>query len=125
MPAARPPLEILLASPRRGRTILFAAALAACCWTSASGQPAAAPGSAPAPSADDKAIVARGEALFSQHCAMCHEPPIEGAPSQADLGGYNPQTIVEILRHGAMQPMAKDLSDADVDAINRFLHAYG
>jgi len=66
----------------------------------------------------------RGEALFNQHCSGCHEPPIEGAPSQADLGNYNPQTIVEILRHGAMQPMAKDLSDQDIDAINRFLHAY-
>jgi mono/diheme cytochrome c family protein len=109
---------------RGTRPLLLAAALAACCWTAASSQPASAP-VAPAPSADDKAVVARGEALFSQHCAMCHEPPIEGAPSQADLGGYNPQTVVEILRHGAMQPMAKDLSDADIDAINRFLHAYG
>jgi len=108
----------------RTRPLLLTAALAACCWTSANGQPASAPAPAPSPSADDKAVLTRGEALFSQHCAMCHEPPIEGAPSQADLGAYNPQTIVEILRHGAMQPMAKDLSDQDVDAINRFLHAY-
>jgi mono/diheme cytochrome c family protein len=105
------------------RPLLLAAALAALCWTSASGQAAGGP-SAPAPSADDKAVVARGEALFSQHCSGCHEPPIEGAPSQADLGSYNPETIVDILRHGAMQPMAKDLSDADIAAINKFLHAY-
>jgi len=109
---------------RRSRALLLAAALFAGWGTSASSQAPSAPASSPPPpSASDKAMVARGEALFSQNCERCHEPPIEGAPSQADLGEYNPQTIVEILRHGAMQPMAKDLSDADIDAINRFLHA--
>jgi len=101
--------------------LLLAAALAACGWTTASSQPASAPA---APSTDDKAIVARGEALFSQHCSGCHEPPIEGAPSQADLANYNPDTVTEILKHGAMQEMAKGLSDQDIEAINRFLHAY-
>jgi len=109
---------------RRGRALLLAAALAAGCWTSASGQPPGGPSNLPALSAADKAVIAKGEALFNEHCSGCHEPAIEGAPSQADLGNYNPQAIVDILRHGAMQPMAKDLSDADIDAINRFLHAY-
>ena len=99
-----------------------------CGWTSASGQASATPTSAPvaaALSADDKAALTRGEALFSQHCERCHEPPIEGAPSQADLAYYNPETIVEILKHllRPMQPMAKDLSDQDIDAINKYLHA--
>ena len=109
---------------RQGRLMLLAATLATGCWTSASGQPRGAPPTPSAPSAADKAVMARGEALFDQHCSGCHEPAIEGAPSQADLGNYNPQAIVDILRHGAMQPMAKDLSDADIDAINSFLHAY-
>ena len=109
---------------RRGRSLLLAVTFAAGCWTSANSQPPGAPPSAPAPSADDKIVMAKGETLFNQHCSACHEPAIEGAPSQADLGNYNPQAIVDILRHGAMQPMAKDLSDPDIDAINRFLHAY-
>jgi len=99
---------------------VLALALAACCGMLASGQAVSQPATAPA---DQKLVIARGETLFSQHCAMCHEPAIEGAPSQADLGEYNPQTIVEILRQGPMKPMAKDLSDADIEAINRYLHA--
>jgi len=92
------------------------------CWTLATGQAISQPATPPAPTAAQKQVVARGEVLFGQHCAMCHEPAIEGAPSQADLGEYNPQTIVEILRQGPMKPMAKDLSDTDIDAINSYLH---
>ena len=104
--------------------LLLAATLAAFCWTSASGQAPAAPTGAPTLSASDKAVFTRGEALFSQHCGRCHEPPIEGAPSQADLSEFDPQTIVGILRGGEMTPMAKDLSDDDIAAINLYLHAY-
>ena len=100
---------------RHYRPLLLAAILVGCGWSSAQGQ---------STGSDDKAIVSRGETLFNRRCASCHEPPIEGAPSQADLGNYNPQTVVEILKTGAMQPMAKGLSDADIDAINRYLHAY-
>jgi mono/diheme cytochrome c family protein len=110
---------------RGTRPLLWAAAIAACGWTAASSQPTGPSAVAPAgPSAEDKAVVARGEVLFDQHCSMCHEPPIEGAPSQADLANYNPDAVTEILKHGAMQQMAKGLSDQDIDAINRFLHSY-
>jgi mono/diheme cytochrome c family protein len=105
-------------------SLVMAAALAAFCWTTASGQAPAAPANPPAPTAADKAMFTKGEALFSQHCGRCHEPPIEGAPSQADLAEFDPQTIVGILRGGEMTPMAKDLSDADIEAINKYLHAY-
>jgi cytochrome c5 len=105
---------------RRTRALLLAAALATSGWTSASGQAAGPPPGAPPVEA--KPVQASGEILFSQRCERCHEPPIEGAPSQADLGEYDPQAVAAALRGGPMAPMAKGLSDADIDAINRYLH---
>lgn len=95
-------------------------ALAACCWTSAYSQTGGPPTGAPPEEAE--AAQASGEVLFSQRCERCHEPPIEGAPSQADLGEYDPQAIARALKGGPMTAMAKGLSDADIDAINQYLH---
>ena len=106
--------------------ILLAALFAAGLVTSATGQAPAAPATAPAgaPTAADKALIAKGEALFNQHCAGCHAPAIEGAPTRADLSTFDPQFITETLKNGEMQPMAKDFSDADIAAVTKFLLSY-
>ena len=103
--------------------ILLASVLAAGFVTTATGQaPASPPPSAPTPA--DKALIAKGEALFNQHCAGCHAPAIEGAPTRADLSTFDPQFITETLKNGEMQPMAKDFSDADIAAVTKFLLSY-
>ncbi len=107
--------------------LMLAALFAAGLVSTATGQAPAAPASpaAPAlPSAADKALIARGEALFDQHCAGCHAPAIEGAPTRADLSTFDPQFITETLKTGEMQPMAKDFSDADIAAVTKFLLSY-
>ena len=106
--------------------ILLASLVAAGFVTSATGQAPATPASAAAaaPSPADKELIAKGEALFNQHCAGCHAPAIEGAPTRADLSTFDPQFITDTLKNGEMQPMAKDFSDADIAAVTKFLLSY-
>ena len=103
--------------------ILLATLFAAGLVTSATGQAPTAPASAAASPAD-KVLIAKGEALFNQHCAGCHAPAIEGAPTRADLSTFDPQFITDTLKNGEMQPMAKDFSDADIAAVTKFLLSY-
>lgn len=62
-----------------------------------------------------------GEALFSAHCAMCHDPALDRTPNKTDLARNFPEYIKKALVSGIMKPMAAGLSDADEDAIARYL----
>ena len=57
------------------------------------------------------------EALFQSHCASCHEPNIERAPSRATMALMSPEQIIGALDSGVMAPMAAGLSKADIQAL--------
>lgn len=75
-------------------------------------------GAEPLPRAD-------GKALYERHCAACHDhsEARSRTPSKASLAELSPNEIFDILKLGAMAPLAKGLSDADLDAIT--LHLTG
>jgi polyvinyl alcohol dehydrogenase (cytochrome) len=85
----------------------------------------------PSPLSDDPAfsarqaalarMQARGEALFAARCKSCHMPPVEHAPSRAELAVQWPNTVIDALKTGKMQPMAAGLSDEDIGAIAAFV----
>lgn len=62
-----------------------------------------------------------GEAVFQAHCKMCHEPPIERAPSRPDLAKRPRADVVTALTSGIMAPMAKGLSPGDIVAVAAYL----
>jgi polyvinyl alcohol dehydrogenase (cytochrome) len=81
---------------------------------------------APSPSATSAtAVVARGQAIFKEKCASCHDPAVDRAPNMTSLARHFPDDIVTTLKTGVMQPMAQGLSDADLNAIATFLSADG
>jgi polyvinyl alcohol dehydrogenase (cytochrome) len=71
------------------------------------------------------AVVAHGAALFSARCASCHDPAIDRAPPKIALARRFPDDIATALKTGVMQPMAANLSDADIQAIATYLGADG
>ncbi|HET9161780.1 MAG TPA: hypothetical protein VFN88_14305, partial [Caulobacteraceae bacterium] len=44
--------------------------------------------------------------IFDQRCKTCHDPAIDRAPSREALMQRTPESIVEALTRGVMQPMA-------------------
>lgn len=62
-----------------------------------------------------------GEQVFQSSCKMCHEPPIERAPSRGDLAKRPRADILTALTTGIMAPMAKTLSPAEVQAVAAYL----
>jgi polyvinyl alcohol dehydrogenase (cytochrome) len=68
---------------------------------------------APAPS--------RGETLFKEHCAACHERKHPRAPFVHYLRMMMPQSIYGALTEGAMQPYAASLEDQDKRLIAEYL----
>jgi polyvinyl alcohol dehydrogenase (cytochrome) len=91
----------------------------------AGGQPAGAAGNAMAARQAQAAALARlqahGEELFNQRCKGCHMPPVEHAPSRAELAAQFPNVIAEALKTGKMQAMAAGLSETDIGAIAAFV----
>ena len=63
----------------------------------------------------------RGQALFQQRCASCHDPASGRAPARADLGRYDPDDIVKALKTGPMAPMASGLGELDIASISFYL----
>jgi polyvinyl alcohol dehydrogenase (cytochrome) len=61
------------------------------------------------------------ETVFKGHCAGCHEPPIERAPSRAQIGQRFPAQIKTILTEGIMAPMATGLSKNQIQALAAYL----
>jgi polyvinyl alcohol dehydrogenase (cytochrome) len=76
---------------------------------------------APAPAPKAVLISSRGETVFRQTCASCHEPAIGRAPSREQLATFTPERIVESLTSGAMQPMAATLTGPDVRSVATYL----
>ena len=64
---------------------------------------------------------AHGEELFTARCKGCHMPPVEHAPSRAELAAQFPNVIIDALKTGKMQPMSAGLSDEDIGAIAAFV----
>ena len=103
-------------------TAVFGAALILA--TSATSQTPATPAAPAAPDPAAAAQLARGQALFTERCMMCHEPAIEGAPNRTDLAAMDPEFTFGVLKMGEMAPMAKGLSDDDIKALSKFLTTY-
>jgi alcohol dehydrogenase (cytochrome c) len=61
------------------------------------------------------------EAVFKAHCAQCHEPAINRAPSRDELHSKTVQDVFEALTSGVMQPMAASLSADEKGALASFL----
>ncbi|HLZ73398.1 PQQ-binding-like beta-propeller repeat protein [Phenylobacterium sp.] len=64
-----------------------------------------------------------GAAIYDTRCKACHDGGNPRAPSRADLAQRAPADIVTALTSGLMQPMAQGLSDADKQAVAKFLTA--
>jgi type 1 glutamine amidotransferase/cytochrome c5 len=62
-----------------------------------------------------------GETLYAQRCAACHDHPQGNIPSRERIAKRSHEYIVEVLGRGAMRPYAEGLSDADIDAVARYL----
>lgn len=50
------------------------------------------------------------EAIYNARCKSCHEPPVERAPSRADLAQRPAADVARSLTTGIMKPMAVGLS---------------
>ena len=119
-------------------SLLLAASLAATSLSAlaADQKPAAAPGahgaaSAPAP-AVAKPDLAQGEAKFTAVCAACHGADgNSGTPANPKLAQQHPEYLVKQLQefksgkrpNPIMQPMAAQLSDADMQNIAAWVTA--
>ncbi|MGH6966118.1 MAG: PQQ-binding-like beta-propeller repeat protein [Phenylobacterium sp.] len=95
-------------------------------------QTAKAPSAAPdtsiaAPASGSANGFAQGRAVFDRTCAVCHGPPRGGMPVGApQLTGMRDATAVaRKIRAGGveMPPMAAMLTDADIEAVSRFVAA--
>ncbi|HYM34736.1 MAG TPA: cytochrome c, partial [Steroidobacteraceae bacterium] len=62
-----------------------------------------------------------GESVFNAKCKSCHDPAVERAPGRAELAIRSRADIARALVSGVMQPMAKDLSPNDIEAVATFL----
>jgi len=65
--------------------------------------------------------IAAGEAVFAAHCKICHEPPVERAPSRPDLAKRPRADVMTALTAGIMAPMAKGLSTAEIQSVAAYL----
>ena len=67
------------------------------------------------------AAIERGEALYVQRCAACHDHPHDRVPPRHLLGFRSPNAIVRVLTRGTMRPMAEGLSDTEIADLAVFL----
>jgi polyvinyl alcohol dehydrogenase (cytochrome) len=61
------------------------------------------------------------QALFEQHCAICHNNPATRAPSVASLRAMSPGFVVDALTTGIMQGPGAALAPAQRAAVAEFL----
>lgn len=66
---------------------------------------------------------ANGEAVFRASCASCHAAPdaASRAPGREALRRFTPESIVEALTTGLMQPQGRELTEAQRLAVAAFL----
>ena len=86
--------------------------------TPGSSSPAAA---APAPVPVVAPATPNGEAVFTQHCKSCHEPPVPHAPSREAIATYPRASVIAALTDGVMAPLAKSLSRDEIAAVAAYL----
>ena len=68
-----------------------------------------------------KADIARADALYTQHCAACHDKEGSGAPLRAALRARTPEAIVASLETGLMREQGKALSGEERKLIAAYL----
>jgi cbb3-type cytochrome c oxidase subunit III len=117
-------------------SLLMAASLAASCLSASAADehPATSPGHGAPPAAPAVAVakpdLAQGEAKFTAVCAACHGADgNSGTPANPKLAQQHPEYIVKQLQEfkagkrpsPIMQPMAAQLSDADMKNIAAFV----
>lgn len=71
--------------------------------------------------AQPPAMTPNGEQVFNARCKMCHDPAQDRAPGRAELAIHSRTDIVAALATGVMQPMARGLSPAEMEAVAVFL----
>ncbi len=64
---------------------------------------------------------ANGEALFQEHCKMCHEPAIDRAPTRTDMAQRSVVDITQVLTTGEMQPMTAGMTPDQVKALASYM----
>ena len=99
--------------------VIFAVAIMAGQFVDPSSAQTPAPAT-PVVNENDQSRIA-GAAIFSEHCAACHEPPIERAPSRTDLANYFPEAVKKALTSGLMKAMAAGLTDVQLDQVSLYL----
>lgn len=62
-------------------------------------------------------LVAPGEALYQEHCATCHDDPVDRTPGRSVLEQSSASFLYEAMSTGIMKPMAKELSEEERVAI--------
>ena len=71
----------------------------------------------PAPAANQP-----GAALYADHCAQCHDHPVDRIPPRAFLGIVKtPEQVVTALTGGVMKPMAAGLSPDQIKSLAVFI----
>ena len=61
-----------------------------------------------------------GAGLYTQHCAACHDAPVDRAPSREALRGMSAERILEALEFGPMVAMTHGRSTAERRAMAEF-----
>ena len=69
----------------------------------------------------DLETAARGEALWNQHCARCHEKNMPRAPQKFTLEQLMPESILDAMVTGPMRELAADFEAQDKIAIAEFV----
>lgn len=62
-----------------------------------------------------------GAALYAERCASCHDNAVDRTPSRDTLSKNPPAFILRAMRDGAMAPMARGLSAAEMGAVALYL----
>lgn len=69
----------------------------------------------------DEETKQRGGALYTQHCAACHDGNVVRAPQRYILEQGSPETILAAMIDGPMREVAKGLSEAEKTAVAEFI----
>ncbi len=65
----------------------------------------------------------RGQTIFAERCAECHDSGDDRAPTKAQLATKPAAEIVAALTTGPMAPMAEGLAPEDKQAVAAYLTA--
>lgn len=63
----------------------------------------------------------RGESLYQERCASCHDNPENYTPPKANIALRSPEYVLEALNNGPMQVQAEGLAEAERKALAVYL----